>query len=79
MPHYRTGEPAEVGDIVKGTGYNVKHEIIGKVIKVVEAASCNIQVAYVGIDTRVYHDPHNVPYVAAGIEYGACKDFEKIA
>jgi hypothetical protein len=29
MPHYKDGTPAQIGDVIKGKGYNVPHEIIG--------------------------------------------------
>jgi hypothetical protein len=32
MPHYADGTEAKIGDVVKGKGYNTKHEIIGKVV-----------------------------------------------
>lgn len=52
MPHYKDGTEAKVGDIVKGTGYNVKDKdgsprvIHGKVIQVTKAESCNLAVAH---------------------------------
>jgi len=45
MPHYKNGITAKVGDIVKGIGYNSKHEIIGRVIALTVGNSCNVQVA----------------------------------
>lgn len=54
MPHYRDGTPAQVGDQVKGTGYNVKDAdgkpkvIFGTVVGVTPGSTaCNIQVAHV--------------------------------
>jgi hypothetical protein len=48
MPHYKDGTLAQVGDSVKGTGYNVKGEIVGKVAAVnPNSESCNIQVLHV--------------------------------
>lgn len=54
MPHYKDGTETKVGDVVRGTGYNVKdaagnlREIVGTVVGVTPgSASCNIQVAYI--------------------------------
>ena len=54
MPHYRDGTPTQVGDVVKGTGYNLKNpdgtkrEFVGQVVGVVPGSeACNIQVAYI--------------------------------
>ena len=49
MPHYKDGTEARVGDVVKGSGYNIKHEIIGMVTRVTPgASSCNLTIACVG-------------------------------
>lgn len=48
MPHYKDGTEATIGDVVRGKGYNVLHEIVGKVVGITPgSASCNIQVAHV--------------------------------
>lgn len=54
MTHYKDGRSAQVGDVVRGKGYNVKDkdgnlkEIIGVVVGVVpNSIACNIQVAYI--------------------------------
>ncbi len=47
MPHDRNGKLVEVGDIVKGRGYNIKHDIIGPVVFLSEAESCNLTVGIV--------------------------------
>jgi hypothetical protein len=51
--HYRDGTEARIGDVVKGTGYNVKgadgkaREIAGVVIGLTPGtASCNLRLAY---------------------------------
>jgi hypothetical protein len=50
MPHDCKGRLVEVGDIVKGKGYNVMHDIIGPVVHVTPGATtCNVQVGYAGI------------------------------
>ena len=88
MPHYKNGTPAGVGDIVKGKGYNVPHEIIGKVLEVSEKSdTCNLTVACVTRESMILKpDPTNVPgsqisytEVRATIEYGQADAFEKIA
>lgn len=54
MPHYSDGTEAKIGDIVRGTGYNVKHEIIGKVVNVRPGESCTLSIAHVGAKTSVH-------------------------
>lgn len=44
MPHDKNGKLVEIGDIVMGRGYNLKHDIIGPVIDVNSAESCNLTV-----------------------------------
>lgn len=94
MPHYKDGTEAKVGDLVKGFGYNVKHEIVGKVVQLTaNSETCNIAVAHVGKDSPVMfnHEIEKVRDNVTGhtqlgygvevrpsVEYGAVKDFEKI-
>jgi hypothetical protein len=56
MPHYKDGTVAQVGDVVKGKGYNVRgadgqlKEIVGTVADITPGAdSCNVKVAYVEV------------------------------
>ncbi|MGD0263554.1 MAG: hypothetical protein ABSD47_01205 [Candidatus Methylomirabilota bacterium] len=69
MPHYKDGTLAQVGDIVKGKGYNVKgpdgelKEIVGQVLEITPMATrCNVVLAYFKqkdlgtIDTFKYPD-----------------------
>src|SRR3972149_6934345 len=45
--HYKSGEEARLGDIVRGIGYNVKREIEGIVVGLTPGAdTCNLQVAH---------------------------------
>lgn len=93
MPHYKDGTPAKYGDIVKGRGYNVKHEIVGKVVGLTLGTNtCNIQVAHVDAESRMvlpvwpdqeiankFKHADMTPEVKASIEYGQCDAFEKIS
>ncbi len=82
MPHYRDGTPAMAGDIVKGRGYNVKHEIIGRVLRVTPGAeTCNLQVACVERGSLIYASLGDFPLlrVESTIEYCEAAAFEKIA
>ena len=54
MPHYKDGTEVQIGDIAKGTGYNVKGpdkepiEIVGTVVGITPgSSSCNVQIAHV--------------------------------
>ncbi len=88
MPHYKNGTPAGVGDIVKGKGFNIPHEIIGKVLEIVEGSdACNLHVACVTRESMILKpDPTdalgsqiNYTEVRATLEYGQADAFEKIA
>lgn len=47
--HYANGRAAKVGDLVRGRGYNHKHEIVGLLVHAVPAScACNCQVAHIG-------------------------------
>lgn len=52
--HYANGREAKKGDLVRGRGYNVKHEIIGKVVNLRSGPSCNLSVAHVDFRSRVH-------------------------
>lgn len=93
MPHDRNGKLVEVGDIVMGRGYNVKHDIIGPVVNVTEAESCNLTIAVVKSgkvgDLKTNHgfgmicfeqfpEIKSARIVHLDLEYGATKDFEII-
>jgi hypothetical protein len=52
--HYANGRAAKAGDLVRGKGYNIKHEIVGLLIFANPAATaCNCQVATVTIEATV--------------------------
>jgi hypothetical protein len=92
MPHYKDGTPAQAGDIVKGQGYNTKHEIIGVVLYVNPGTEqCNISVAHVmpaGENERgiVFQQPLSdnqgkivgIARAKIDVEYGQTDAFEKI-
>jgi hypothetical protein len=94
MPHYKNGELAQVGDVVKGKGYNVKHEIVGTVLTISQhSETCNLDIAHI-IEKRI--DPKMSPLAAAaeaashgatlwgdavlrvGVEYGQTDHFELV-
>jgi hypothetical protein len=88
MPHYRDGTEAKVGDLVKGRGYNVKHEIVGKVVNVRPGPDaqngCTLSVAHVGAYTKVFFsDGSDKPFsdclVVANVEFGDTVSFDKIS
>ena len=88
--HYKNGREAKVGDLVRGRGYNVKHEIIGRLITAQPRASaCNCTVAFVGVNSGVrftaYLAPENGDWlsssdvqVTASLEYGQLDTFVAI-
>lgn len=52
MPHYANGVEAQIGDRVKGKGYNVKDEngelkeITGVLVGLTRGETCNVKVAH---------------------------------
>lgn len=53
MPHYKDGTEAQLGDVVKGRGYNVKGpdgklaELVGTVVAIEPGSdTCNVEIAY---------------------------------
>jgi hypothetical protein len=87
MPHYKSGTAAAIGDIVKGRGYNIPHEIIGKVTAInQDSDTCNLTIACVTKESMVLRaallDPSSllIDYseVRATLEYGQADAFEKI-
>lgn len=46
--HYANGRAAKIGDLVRGRGYNLKHEFTGVLVHATPASSaCNCQIATV--------------------------------
>jgi len=66
MPHYADGTPAQVGDVVRGTGYNIKKEITATVTDVRPGDSCTLTVQFMEGTTLT-------------TEYGDTKVFTKVA
>lgn len=55
--HYANGRAAKAGDLVRGKGYNIKHEIVGLLIQANPASSsCNCSVATVTKGSQVLHN-----------------------
>jgi hypothetical protein len=60
--HYSNGRVAKAGDVVKGKGYNIKHEIVGLLIYANPgSAACNCQVATVTKGSQVLHNAFPEP------------------
>jgi hypothetical protein len=68
MPHLRNGDPAAVGDVVRGKPYNTKdadgnpREIVGTIVSITPSAeSCNCTVAWIEeLDLAKIYDGANV-------------------
>ncbi len=55
--YYANGRAAKAGDVVKGKGYNIRHEIVGLLIHAnLTQNSCNCQVATVTKGCQVLHN-----------------------
>jgi hypothetical protein len=88
--HYANGRVPRVGDLVQGRGYNVKHEIVGRLITVrIQDTACNCTVAYVGMHSVVRFISYVAPEdggwlsssdveVTASLEYGQLNAFVAI-
>jgi hypothetical protein len=82
--HYSNGREPKVGDIVRGRGYNITHDVIGKVVALAPGSTaCNITVACVTVYSTVLSamsrdgerhasSPHSVQ---ASFEYGQADRF----
>lgn len=73
MPHYKDGQVAVVGDLVKGVGYNIKDKhgnprvIVGEVVGIEPmGAACNIRVATLAVSEV----PLLVAPIANGVHWG---------
>lgn len=52
--HYANGRAANIGDVVRGKGYNIKHEITGLLLSANPAATaCNCTIATVSVNSQV--------------------------
>lgn len=84
MPHYKDGTIAQVGDLVHGRGYNIKHDIQGIVTHITpNAEQCNIQVTHPVAALRPAIDANGDTHVEFShinlhTEYGETRAFEKI-
>lgn len=75
--HYRDGTEAKLGDLVRGRGYNIKHEVHGIVVGLTPGhTSCNIHIATLraaqplGLET--------LPHPTLVEEHGTCAEFELV-
>lgn len=77
--HYKDGTEAKVGDVVKGQGYNIKHDVVGIVLALKNEETCNITVsAFDGLDQEKleafnYHEAAKLT-----TEYGEAKAFDLV-
>jgi hypothetical protein len=68
MPHLRNGEPAHLGDVVRGKPYNTKDaagsqkEVVGTIVSITpDVESCNCTVAWIEeLDLDKIYDGANV-------------------
>ena len=76
MPHYANGEPAHVGDVVKGRCYNTHGTVLGILATVKEGETCNCEVQVV----LVCHgeEGRRTVWPITGRDYSDCKRLEKV-
>jgi hypothetical protein len=69
--HDKHGNAIQVGDVVRGTGYNVEHQVVGPVHAVSDGTSCNIHLVVPELT-----NPYSRPVYSHYLEHGAASDFE---
>lgn len=78
MSHYRNGTKAELGDLVRGTGYNIKHEVHGIVVGLTPGqGSCDIHIATLRAAQPL--GTQTMPHPVLVEEHGTCAQFTLIA
>lgn len=75
--HYRDGTQAHLGDIARGRGYNLPHDVQGVVVGLTPGSeSCSIHLAVLRtaqpVGTQV------APYPVIFEEHGTCGEFELV-
>lgn len=85
---YLNGREPKAGDLVRGWGYNIKHEIVGKLVAFsAKAESCNCLVEtitcddpfYVGAAALLARPDHGCYMVTPSHEYGQLDRFVAIS
>ncbi len=75
--HYKDGSPAHLGDLVRGRGHNLPHDVQGIVVGLTPGTeACSIHVA-----TLRLHQPvgtQTAPFPAIYEEHGACGEWELV-
>lgn len=77
MPHYKDGTDAKVGDVVRGTTFNKKGEVLGILVSITPGTdTCN---ATVNALARVYEsDGQRTVVAVTDSDYSECKALEKV-
>lgn len=93
MPHFKNGEKANVGDIVRGKGYNIKDEngelkeIVGVITAInFQTTSCNVTLlipdgclgVFIPAASGSQPTGFNGFMLTGRIEYGQADHFEKV-
>jgi hypothetical protein len=82
MAKYVDGREAQIGDVVRGRGYNVRHELTGAVVRLAGGFNDNsLVVAHCGAGTRIAPGRTLAGQAAAVVaiaelEYGDAAAFE---
>lgn len=75
--HYKDGTKAQLGDLVRGVGYNIKHEIHGQVVGLKPGeTSCNIHLVTLRPSVPLGTERHHYPALIE--EHGSCDAFELV-
>lgn len=77
--HYKDGTEAHLGDIARGRGYNLKHDVQGVVVGLTPGVgSCDIHVATL-IPGRPLGSSTLAGYPVMYEEHGTCAEFELVS
>lgn len=73
--HDKHGNLIELGDVVRGWGYNLLHEVIGPVASVSPGVSCNLSVIAAQVSIAS-HNGQTITLALPSLEHGTASDFE---
>lgn len=75
--HYKDGTPAHLGDIARGRGYNLPHDVQGVVVGLTPGSeACSIHVAT--LRTAQPTGTQVAPYPVIYEEHGTCGEWELV-
>jgi len=77
--HDKHGNPLQVGDVVRGWGFNLPFAVTGPVVSLTPGTSCNLQLARAELGFQSCGDLPPALVVHTAFEYGTAAEFEIVA